>query len=204
MGILNPSEWTSEWISPELDEKDEDNPCPMLRKEFNLKEKVKSARAYVTSLGLYEMEINGKRVGDARFTPGFSSFHKRLQYQIYDITDCLQEGQNAVGVFLADGWYRGHLWFKAQPNIFGRELALLAQIRIEYEEGIIQTIGTDSSWQCKTGPIRCSDLYYGEVYDARKEIPGWSEPGCEYHKWEKVKKLDYSKERCESTGCPLP
>ena len=201
MGILNPSEWTSEWISPELDEKDEDNPCPMLRKEFNLKGKVKSARAYVTSLGLYEMEINGKRVGDARFTPGFSSFHKRLQYQIYDIADYLQEGQNAVGVFLADGWYRGHLWFKAKPNIFGRELALLAQIHIEYEDGIVETIGTDSSWQCATGPIRRSDLYYGEVYDAREEIPGWSEPGCEYDKWEKVKKLDYGKTHLVCSPC---
>jgi alpha-L-rhamnosidase len=201
MGILNPSQWTSEWISPQFKEKDEDNPCPMLRKEFNLKQKVKSARAYVTSLGLYEMEINGKRVSDARFTPGFSSFHKRLQYQIYDITDYLQEGQNAVGVFLADGWYRGHLWFKAKPNIFGRELALLAQIRIEYEDGSIETIGTDSSWQCSAGPIRCSDLYYGEVYDARKEIPGWSEPGCKYDKWEKVKKLDYSKAHLVCSPC---
>jgi len=193
MGILNPSEWTSEWISPDLEEKDEDNPCPMLRKEFDLKGKVHSARAYVTSLGLYEMQINGRRVGDARFTPGFSSFHKRLQYQAYDVTDCLREGQNAVGVFLADGWYRGHLWIKAKPNVFGRELALLVQIRVEYKDGTIETIGTDSSWQCTTGPILSSDLYYGEVYDARREIRGWSEPGCGGDKWRKVKRFEYGK-----------
>jgi alpha-L-rhamnosidase len=201
MGILDPSEWTAEWISPELKEKNEDNPCPMLRKEFNLREKVKSARAYVTSLGLYEMEINGKRVGEARFTPGFSSFHKRLQYQIYDVTDYLREGKNAVGVFLADGWYRGHLWIKAKPNIFGTELALLAQIRITYKDGMIETIGTDSSWQCTTGPILCSDLYYGEVYDARKEIPGWSEPRCAYDRWRKVKELDYIKAHLVCSPC---
>ncbi|HWR70354.1 MAG TPA: family 78 glycoside hydrolase catalytic domain [Dehalococcoidia bacterium] len=193
MGILKPAEWTAEWISPDLEEKEEDNPCPMLRKEFDLKGRVSSARAYVTSLGLYEMEINGCRVGDARFTPGFTSFHKRLQYQTYDVTDYLREGQNAVGAFLADGWYRGHLWFKAIPNVFGRELALLAQIRVEYEDGTIETIGTDASWQCTTGPILSSDLYYGEVYDARWEIPGWSEPGCAYDKWRKVKKLEYGK-----------
>jgi alpha-L-rhamnosidase len=201
MGILSPSEWTAEWISPELEEKAEDNPCPMLRKEFNLKGKIESARAYVTSLGLYEMEINGKRVGDARFTPGFSSFHKRLQYQVYDIKDYLLEGKNAVGVFLADGWYRGHLWTKSKPNIFGKELALLAQIRITYKDGTIETIVTDSSWQCTTGPILRSDLYYGEVYDARQEIPGWSELGCEYDRWKKVKKLDYGKAHLVYSPC---
>ncbi len=201
MGILSPSEWTAEWVSPDLEEKDEDNPCPMLRKEFELKTKVRSARAYVTSLGLYEMEINGRRVGNARFTPGFTSFHKRLQYQTYDVTDCLREGTNAAGVLLADGWYRGHLWFKAKPNIFGRELALLAQIRVEYEDGTIETIGTDSSWQCTTGPILSSDLYYGEVYDARKEITGWSEPGCRYDKWRNVKRLDYGKAHLACSPC---
>jgi alpha-L-rhamnosidase len=200
MGVLSTSEWTAEWITPDLEEKDEDNPCPMLRREFDLKGRVKSARAYVTSLGLYEMEINGRRVGDARFTPGFTSFHKRLQYQTYDVTDCLREGRNAVGAFLSDGWYRGHLWFKAKPNVFGRELALLAQIRVEYEDGKIETIGTDGSWQCTTGPIVSSDLYYGEVYDARREIPGWSEAGCQYDKWRRVKRFEYSK---AYLVCPL-
>jgi alpha-L-rhamnosidase len=201
MGILSPSEWTAEWISPDLVEKEEDNPCPMLRKEFDPKGRVKSARVYVTSLGLHEMEINGRRVGDARFTPGFTSFHKRLQYQTHDVTECLREGRNAVGVFLADGWYRGHLWFKAKPNIFGKELALLAQIRIEYEDGTVETIGTDDSWQCTTGPILSSDLYYGEVYDARKHIPGWSEPGCRYDKWRGVKRLEYGKAHLVCSPC---
>jgi len=201
MGFLSPSEWTAQWITPDLEEKDEDNPCPILRKEFGLKGQVKSARAYVTSLGLYEMGINGRRVGDARFTPGFSSFHKRLHYQTYDVTDYLREGRNAVGVFLADGWYRGHLWFKAKPNVFGRELALLAQIRVEYEDGTIETIGTDSSWQCTTGPILSSDLYYGEVYEARREIPCWSEPRCEYDKWRKVERLEYGKAHLVCSPC---
>jgi len=150
MGMLDPSDWTAEWISPDLEEEEEDNPCPMLRKAFELGKGIEVARAYVTSLGLYEMEINGSRVCDARFSPGFTSFHNRLQYQTYDVSGHLREGSNAVGVFLADGWYRGHLWTKAKPNIFGRELALLAQIRVEYEDGSIETIGTDSSWQCTT------------------------------------------------------
>ena len=104
MGILEPSTWQAEWITPDLEEKKTDNPCPMLRKEFSLSGPVRSARAYITSLWLYEFEINGRRVGNRRLTPGFTSFHERLHYQVYDVTEYVVRGDNAVGVTLGQGY----------------------------------------------------------------------------------------------------
>jgi alpha-L-rhamnosidase len=150
MGILEPSEWEAEWIAPDLEEKEADNPCPLMRREFALAGPVRSARAYVTALGLYELEINGRRVGDLRFTPGFTSFHKRLQYQVYDVTEYLAEGANALAVTLADGWYRGHLWIREKPNVFGSKLALLAQIHVEYQNGGRETLTTDDSCSARS------------------------------------------------------
>jgi alpha-L-rhamnosidase len=97
MGILEPEAWQARWITPDLEERETDNPCPMLRKEFVLSTPLRQARAYITALGLYECEINGRRVGDRRFTPGFTSYHKRLHYQVYDVTDLLSVGANAIG-----------------------------------------------------------------------------------------------------------
>jgi alpha-L-rhamnosidase len=203
MGILEPSEWEAEWIAPDLEEKEADNPCPLMRKEFALAGPVRSARAYVTALGLYELEINGRRVGDLRFTPGFTSFHKRLQYQVYDVTGHLAEGVNALAVTLADGWYRGHLWIRSKPNVFGSKLALLAQIRVEYQNGDREIIATDDSWRCSTGPFLSSDLYFGEVYDARREVDDWSRPGFQPGEaWQGVKRIDYDKEHLVCSPSP--
>ena len=203
MGILEPSTWEAEWITPDLEEKTTDNPCPMLRREFSLRGPVHSARAYITALGLYEFEINGRRVDDRRFTPGFTSFHKRLHYQVYDVTQYLVQGDNAIGVTLADGWYRGQLWIRAQPNIFGSRLALLAELRVEYDDGTREVIVSDGSWRCTTGPILSSDLYFGEVYDARQEIPEWSKPGfANEASWRGVEPCDCGKEHLLCSACP--
>lgn len=110
MGLLDPADWQAAWISPDWEEDPSTmQPSPMLRSEFRIDGDVQSARAYVTSLGLYQMELNGQRVGDEVFTPGWTSYDTRLQYQTYDITELLQPGDNAVGVMLGDGWYRGYL-----------------------------------------------------------------------------------------------
>ena len=92
----------------------------MLRREFDLKKETRSARVYVTSLGLYEMYINGQRVSDQLFTPGWTSYNKRLQYQTYEITNFLQKGKNAIGVILGDGWYRGFIGWGTQRNYYGK------------------------------------------------------------------------------------
>src|SRR5262249_12538992 len=142
-------------------------PAPLLRRTFTVNGPVQSARAYVTSHGLYEMHLNGKRVGDQVFTPGWTSYKKRLQYQTYDVTALVQRGENAAGVILGEGWYRGFIGFSGQRNVYGNRGALLAQIEIVYQDGHRETIGTDEKWKCATGPILMSEIYMGETYDAR-------------------------------------
>ena len=136
MGLLQPVDWKASWIEPELPEDPKTSgPSPMLRRDFAVKGDVERARAYVTSHGLYEMAINGQRVGDAVLTPGWTSYNKRLQYQTYDVTALLKKGANAIGVTLGNGWYRGYLAWDDKRNIYGDRLGLLAQIVITYRGG---------------------------------------------------------------------
>jgi alpha-L-rhamnosidase len=193
MGMMGPAQWRAQWITPSLaEDSTRSNPCPMLRTEFMLDGTIASARAYVTSLGLYEMQINGRRVGDELFTPGWTSYDARLQYQTYDVTDLLQPRANAIGVTLGDGWYRGRLAWGQQRNTYGKQLGLLAQIVVRYTDGREQVIGTDDSWKAATGPIVASDIYDGERYDARLEKAGWSRVGFDDREWTGVRALDRS------------
>jgi alpha-L-rhamnosidase len=195
MGLLKPSDWKASWIQPDIDEDvTKSQPCPFLRKQFQLSKEAKSARAYVTSLGLYEVQINGQRVGDQVFTPGWTSYNKRLQYQTYEITNLLTNGNNAVGVILGDGWYRGYSGWNQKRNYYGEKLALLLQIQVTYPDGTSEIIGTDATWKAATGPILESDIYNGEIYDARLEMDGWSNAGFNDNDWKPVKVVDNSKE----------
>jgi alpha-L-rhamnosidase len=191
MGLISPGDWKARWIEPARDEGAKSSqPAPLLRGTLTVKGTVRSARAYVTSLGLYELEVNGKRVGDQLFTPGWTSYGKRLQYQTYDVTAHLRRGDNAIGATLGDGWYRGYLGWKDRRAVYGERLALLAQLRIEYEGGRVETVGTDGTWKSATGPILASDIYNGETYDARLERPGWSAPGYDDRGWETVRVVE--------------
>jgi len=190
MGLLSSADWRAAWIEPTLpEEENKTNPSPLLRKEFNVNGKIASARAYVTCLGLYEMELNGQRVGNEVFTPGWTAYDKRLQYQIYDITPLFKFGKNAIGVTLADGWYRGFLTWSGKKNFYGDKLALLLQVEITYENGLRQTVGSDETWKCSNGPILASDIYHGEIYDARLVKKGWSSPDYDDSGWAKVVKI---------------
>ncbi len=189
MGLLESSDWKAEFIHPLIEEDiSKACPSPVLRKEFNLNKKIKFARIYVTSLGLYELKLNGEIITNSLFTPGWTSYKKRLQYQVYDVTNFLKNGKNVVGVTLGDGWFRGHLagWIKDNRNFYGEKLALLMQLNIEYEDNTTETIITDSSWKSSTGPILCSDIYNGETYDARLEKIDWKNS-------KKVEVLNHSK-----------
>ncbi|MGH7492876.1 MAG: family 78 glycoside hydrolase catalytic domain [bacterium] len=194
MALLRPSDWQAVWIQPNIaDDTARSQPCPLLRKEFTLHGAVKSARVYVTSLGLYEMELNGHRVGDQVFTPGWTSYSKRLQYQTYDVTNQLRPGKNAIGVMLGDGWYRGYITWDMRRNFYGDRLALLLQLHLVYENGSTQIIATDETWKASTGPILSSDIYNGEIYDARLEKKGWSTPDFNDTGWSGVKVIEHSK-----------
>jgi alpha-L-rhamnosidase len=173
---------------------DEDtiNPCQMLRKEFELPKEVKSARAYATARGCYQMEINGKRVGDYELSPEATPYFKYLQYQTYDVGAFLKKGKNAIGAFLADGWWSSRIGNDGCSRQYGDRLAFLMQINIEYTDGSTESIISDngfSSWD--GGPLRFSDLNMGEKYDARKECNGWSSPGFDDLHWQPVTEKDY-------------
>jgi alpha-L-rhamnosidase len=196
MGLLSPSEWKASWITPDVKEDPrKSEPSPFLRREFNLSKPVASARVYVTSLGLYELQLNGKKVGDQLFTPGWTSYNKRLQYQLYDVTSQLTAGPNALGVILGDGWYRGRIgWGTDNRNRYGDKLALLLQLEVTYQDGSKESIITDPSWKSATGPILSSDIYNGEAYDARLEAGNWSKPGFAAEGWKPVKTFTQTKD----------
>jgi alpha-L-rhamnosidase len=183
-GLLHEDEWTAQWIAPDPAEIDpEAEPAFMLRKAFALKDGVRSARVYATGLGLYELHLNGERVGADLLAPGWTSYRKRLQYQTYDVTAQLRSGANAIGILLADGWYKGNLAWQGARNHFGDRRAALLQLHVAYDDGSEEVVATDPSWKAETGPIRYSEIYHGETYDARLEKPGWSEPGYDDAGW---------------------
>jgi len=183
MGLLTPSDWKAKWIQYTNETPKTSGPSPMFRKNWNSNKKIKQARLYITSYGLYEAYINGKRVGDAYFTPGWTSFHKHLQYQVYDVSSLVKTGDNAIGVLLGDGWYRGDLM--GGRNFWGKDLSLLTQLLIEYTNGEQQLITSDATWKTSmNGPILLSDIYNGETYDARKELAQWSSAEFDAHNWQ--------------------
>jgi alpha-L-rhamnosidase len=191
-GLMGAAQWKAKWIVPGLSvDTTRSNPAPILRTDFSLEGTIVSARAYVTAHGLYEMEINGKRVGTEVLAPGWTSYDERLQYQTYDVTDLVQRGANAAGVTLGDGWYRGRLAWEKRRNTYGKDVALLAQIVVRYADGREQVIGTDERWKVATGPIVASDIYNGETYDARLERAGWSRPGYADADWKSPRVASY-------------
>ncbi|WP_167608285.1 glycoside hydrolase family 78 protein [Maribellus sediminis] len=194
MGILEPAQWTASWITSRDPEKSKTSlPVHYLRSEFKLGKTVESARLYVSAQGLYEMFINGKKVGDQLFTPGWTSYENRIQYQTYDVTDLLK-ADNAIAAKLGDGWFRGFIGFSGQRNYYGDELALIAQLQITYKDGSSETINSDGSWKVNNGPIVESDIYNGELYDANLEIPGWNKPGFSDGNWSSATSVDVSKD----------
>lgn len=184
MGLLNATDWVAHWIESGVPfAPDRSQPCPHLRRAFMLTAPVSRARLHVTALGLYECWINGQRVGTDYFTPGWTDYRVRVQYQTYDVTSFLRPGENALGAVLGDGWYCGYLARRGQRNHYGDTPRLLAQLEIDYVDGHREIIVTDESWKSATGPILASDIYNGETYDARREWPGWSVPGFDDREW---------------------
>lgn len=192
-GLLS-DEWTADWITPDPEGLDPlTEPAFMLRKNFNLKEGIVSARIYATSAGLYELYLNGARVGDELLAPGWTSYNNRLQYQTYDVTAQLLDGSNAIGIMLADGWYKGNLAWEGKRHIFGDKRAALLELHIRYFDGSEERIVTDPTWKASTGPILVSEIYHGETYDARLEKEGWSTSGYNDQDWVDVVVCDLLK-----------
>ena len=195
MGLLKAADWKAAWIEPDIKEDTTvSQPCPMLRKEFSLSKKIKQARIYVSTHGLYLLSLNGKKVSDQLFTPGWTSYNKRLQYQTYNITSQLQQGKNAIGAAAAMAGTVAPLPWDKRRNVYGNKLALLLQLEVVYDDGSKELITTDGTWKSSTGPILKADIYDGELYDARLEKPNWSSAGYNDNNWNGVETKDYNKD----------
>jgi alpha-L-rhamnosidase len=200
MGLLDTGDWQVDWITPDWDEdSSQAQPAPLLRRNFTANSDLVSARIYVTSLGLYELWLNGRRVGDALLTPGWTSYDHRLQYQTYDVTGLLLEGENVLGAMLGDGWYRGHMGFTGGRNLYGERLALLLQLHLTYADpraggDRTEIVGSDRQWRAARGPIQMSDIYMGEIYDAQLEQQGWHQAGYNDSSWQGVRLLEHPKD----------
>ena len=142
------------------------------------------ARLYVTSAGINKLELNGVPVGDRLLAPGWSAYRKRLRYDTYDVTDLIQHGENAIGAIVADGWWSGHLSWLMTRDFYGDRLGLLAQLEVEFSDGSVQTLVTDSTWTSNVGPLLSADLYNGESYDARAELGDWTRAGYDASAWQ--------------------
>src|SRR6185503_6838482 len=194
MGLLKPADWEAKWITPGFTEDSVNRPSPLFRKTFHLTKKIRSAVAYVTAHGLYEAKINGHRVSDAYLTPGWTSYNKRLQYQAYDVTSLLKEGTNAAGAELGNGWYRGYVGYNPKPGLYGKDIALLFQLVVTYNDGTTATIVSDDSWKSSTGPVRFAEIYYGATIDNRMDQKGWSTASFDDKRWSGVKTRDFPKD----------
>ncbi|WP_205857239.1 alpha-L-rhamnosidase [Phytoactinopolyspora endophytica] len=187
-GLLDAADWSALPVGASWPETPDTDRRPYLvRREFTLPADTVRARLYVTAHGVFEAELNGQRVGDDVLAPGWTTYHRRLRYYTYDVTQLLRTGENALGAWLGDGWYRGRLGFNGgYRDLYGFDLSLLAQLEVTLADGTRQVIATDESWRACMGPIQLSGLYDGETYDARDEQHGWSEPGFDDAAWSPV------------------
>ena len=169
-GLLDQSDWQAEWITGNYKPQSAKRyPTDCFRKTFRVNNPAK-ARLSVTACGLYEVKINGVKAGDQVFTPGHTDYRKRIQYQTYDVTSLIIEGENVITAELAVGWYRGSCGAWGLTNQYGRVTKLLARLEITDSSGNVKTVVTDSSWQWSDdGPVRFADNKDGEVIDAAYE-----------------------------------
>ncbi|MBC8096759.1 MAG: glycoside hydrolase family 78 protein [Akkermansiaceae bacterium] len=180
-----PASGGTPWGTPALNDSAR-VPAPYLRKNFTVNQTVTRATVYVTALGVYELHLNGQKVGNDVLTPGWTQFTKRVYYQTYDVTGLVQGGSNTIGAILGDGWYASNLAFKGQRLNYGGTPRFLAQLVLQLSDGSTQTVVSDGSWKASYGPIRFSDLLIGEEYDARKEMPGWDTTNFNDSAWSPV------------------
>jgi len=158
-GLFSVSDWKGEWIGGEN----------LLRREFNLPAEPGRARVYISGLGYYELRLNGQKVGGHVLDPGWTTFSKRVLYVTYDVTPFLKKGKNAIGVMLGEGWYKSR--------------ALMFQLYVECEDGVLMEIHSDISWKTAAGPVLQDSIYHGETYDAQLEQPGWDLPDFNEKGW---------------------
>jgi alpha-L-rhamnosidase len=204
MGVLGPSDWAgAAWIGWDRPRQREQPPAPLdaakskvarlvlpppsyLRTTFRLEGRPRRAILYATALGIFEVHLNGRRVGDDSFNPGWTDYTKRVYYRAFDVTGRVRSGQNALGAILADGWYSGYVGFGKKRDHYGMKPRFRAWLRMEMEDGGAVDVVSGPGWRAATGPIREADFLMGETYDAREALPGWDAPGFDDRRWDAV------------------
>lgn len=185
-GMMNKKNWQGSWIS---DTRDVDlKPAPYFRKSFETSKKIKSARAYIAVAGLYELYINGQKVGNHRLDPMYTRFDRRTLYVTHDVTNLLKSGKNAIGVLLGNGWYNHQstaVWYFHEAPWRGRPTFCL-DLRVTYDDGSVETITSGKDWKTALSPIVFNSIYTAEHYDARQEQPGWNTANFDDSKWKDV------------------
>lgn len=185
-GIRDEANWQGEWIT---DTEDVNlRPAGYFRKPLSIDKAIRSARAYVAAAGLFELFVNGEKMGDHVMDPMYTRFDKTILYVTHDVTTALKQGDNAVGMILGNGWYNHQstaVWDFHKAHWRGRPRFCI-NIRIEYEDGTIQTVASDSSWKTALSPIIFNSIYTAEHYDARREQKGWNRPGFDDQSWKTV------------------
>ena len=210
--FLDPSAWVAHWIGsdrrhdPPIEPPTDGDrthrtlhlqPCPHLRRSFELTAPVASARAYVSARGVYRLHVNGTRIGDAELAPGWTEYRSRIQYDTYDVTEQLRLGENVVGAVLGDGWWCGYIGMLGRHHgeHYGTAPEVLVQLVIGHEDGSQTVVASDDSWRERGGPIRYSDLLMGEYHDARLDLGAWDAPGYDDGDWRPVRDAGFDASR---------
>lgn len=202
--LLDKSEWEAAFVSPETEEQWKESKGFSLRKVSFLKEKVRKAYVHITALGLYHFYLNGEKISKDEFAPGWTSYRHHLLYQTYEVTEYLREGENVAGALIGPGWFKGDMGSARTRNHYGKQVAFACQMEVEYESGEKERFVTDETWQWADSPVLFSEIYDGEIYDARKEIPGWNMPGSCQGDWKPVHRIDFPKEALTAqSGCKV-
>ncbi len=182
-GMMEMSNWKGSWIT---DTRDINlKPAPYFRKEFKTDKKVLAARVYIVAAGLFELSINGRKIGDHKMDPTYTRFDRRNLYVTHDVTQELKDGDNAIGLLLGNGWYNHQstaVWYFHQAPWRARPKFCM-DLRIEFDDGSVETISSDNSWRTSLSPVVFNSIYTAEHYDAQKEQPGWDQPGFDATHW---------------------
>lgn len=191
-GLFERDLWQASMIAPTLPPQGEGGePAALLRGEFDLPEGVIAARIRATAQGVMTLRLNGAAVGSDVLHPGWTSYASRLRFRTWDVTEQVRAGTNAIGVHLADGWFRGYLGFGGKRALYGDSTAALVQLEATLADGSVLVRGTDATWRSTLGPVTRADLYMGESYDARRDLPGWDAPGFDASRWDEVRPVSF-------------
>lgn len=185
-------EWAAPFVSAEGSDAGASSAGTLVRGEVSLGSGIKAAFISATALGVYHLHLNGSRVCDWAMTPGWTEYGSRLLYQMHDVTALVREGRNSIGAMLGVGWYKGNLagWLKRR-NIYGSQTAFSMELTVQYDDGTVETHMTGDDWRSSDSPVKYSEIYNGEKYDAQCEIAGWDMPGIDTAMWHPVRRVDF-------------